>query len=384
MDFAAATPLDPRVFAAMRPYLVREFANPSGLSSASVRVRKAIDTSRELIAILMGTQPDTILFTSGGTESCNMGIFGVAKRPGHIVTTVVEHHAVLEPIKKLEKEGWEVTYVPVDEYGYVSVDHVSKALRRNTVLVSIMYANNEVGTIQPIADIGREILKWRKANHTPYPYFHTDACQAAGFLDLFVDRLHVDLLSANGSKIYGPKGIGFLYKRRGVPLEPSTYGGGQEMGLRGGTENVAGIVGMAKAMEVARKLRNKEIKKLTDLRDYFEKEIIKKIPDVAINGAMENLLPNSLSVTIHGVEAEALILYLDSYGIVGASGAACASVADEASHVLRACGRTIEEARSTVRFTLGRQTKKEDIAYTMRYLPGIVKELRLVTDTAGR
>ncbi len=397
LDYAAATPLDQRVLSAMRPFLGWGFANPSGLSAASVRVRRAIDTARESLGSVMGTPPDMIIFTSGGTESCNLAILGTAVSSyGHIITTCIEHPAVLEPIRQLEKKGWTVTYLPVDEYGRVKVDDVQKAIQKNTVLVSIMYANNEIGTIQPIAEIGREILKWRKRHKTPYPYFHTDACQAAGYLDLFVDRLHVDLLSANGSKVYGPKGIGMLYKRRGVPIEPMISGGGQEFGLRSGTENVAGIIGLAEALKLVTKKQATALGgvpsaggktrnlKLGNLRDYFGREIQKKIPEIKFNGHPVDRLPNHLSVTFRGVEAEALVLYLDAYGIVAASGAACASVLDETSHVLRACGMSEKDARSTVRFTLGRQTKKEDIAYVMRYLPGVVKELRGLRDYSSR
>lgn len=385
LDHAAATPLDRQVLLALQPFLTKEFANPSGLSTASIRVRQAVDDARASIADILRTQPDTIVFTSGGTESCNLGILGVAKsyalsakRSGHIVTTQIEHHAVLGPVKKLEEDGWKVTRLPVDRSGRVNAEHVRSALRKDTALVSIMYANNEMGTVQPIAEIGREILRWRKERETPYPYFHTDACQAAGFLELHVDRLHIDLLSVNGSKMYGPKGVGFLYKRRSVSLEPLMYGGGQEAGLRSGTEHVSGIVGIAKALTIANqrsRITNHELKKL---RDNFWGEIQKKIPDVAINGSKEERLPNNLSVTFRGVEAEALVLYLNAYGIVVASGAACASITDETSHVLRACGVSEEDARSTVRFTLGRETKKEDIAYVMRYLPDVVKELRLL------
>lgn len=382
LDHAAATPLDARVLSAIRPYVAREFANPSGLSSASIRMRKAIDDARKTVANILGTQDDCVVFTGSGTESCNMAILGVARgygvkgkglKTGHIVTTQTEHHAVLEPIKKLEKDGWRVTYVPVDTQGAINKEQVAKALRPETVLVSIMYANNEIGTIQPIAEIGREILKWRKKNNTPYPYFHTDACQAAGYLDVSVDRLHVDLLSANGSKIYGPKGIGMLYKRRGVPTEPLVYGGGQELRLRSGTENVAGVVGLGMAFELTQVGRVSTVSKL---RDWFWHEIQKKIQDVELNGSKNSRLPNNVSVTFRGVEAEALVLYLDAYGIVAASGSACTSASDEASHVLRACRKSEKDARSTVRFTLGRETKKEDIAYVMRYLPGVVTELR--------
>lgn len=405
LDHAAATPIDPLVVQAMKPWLTGHFANPSPLYSTAVEARRALDSARQTIATVLDAQPDTIIFTSSGTESANLAILGVArcytlktKKTGHIITTSIEHHAVLAPIEQLEKEGWKVTYLPVDSSGRVSVQDAKNALRKDTVLISIMYANNEIGTIEPIVEIGKELLKWRKTHGTAYPYFHTDACQAAAYLDLSVDRLHVDLLTMNGSKLYGPKGVGILYKRRGTPIEPIIYGGGQEFGLRSGTENVPGIVAMAKAIELVSKYQGKEIQKIEQLRNYFWKNIQEKIPDVMLNGPdiasssshkqphalirkMKQVrLPNNLSVTFRGVTAESLILYLDAIGIQCSSGSACTTNNDEVSHVLAACGMTVDNIQSTVRFTLGTGTTKKDIDYVMKFLPIIVQNSRRVRD----
>ncbi len=266
MDHAATTYMDPMVKAAMDPFFEEQFANSSGLYAIGRHSREAIDDARRTVAQVLGTQIDTIIFTSGGTESDNMAVFGVALhksienlraipdgKRGHIITTKIEHHAVLHPCEELEKLGFDVTYLEPNEVGFISAKQVKEALREDTILVSIMYANNEVGTVMPIADIGREILKWRKTHATKYPLFHTDACQASGALPLDVEKLHVDPMTINGSKMYGPKGVGMLYKRRGVKLKPLMYGGGQEMKLRAGTENVPSIVGFAKALALARR-----------------------------------------------------------------------------------------------------------------------------------
>jgi cysteine desulfurase len=395
LDNAAATPIDERVFAVMKPYLTTQFANPSGLSAQSLEVRQAIDNARQIIANTLSTQKDTIFFTSGGTESINAAILGVArsftlstKHFGHIITSKIEHDAVLEPIRSLEKQGWRVTYLKPNEQGIISKEKVKDALRKETVLVSIMYANNEIGTVEPIADIGREILKWRKERNTQYPYFHTDACQATAYLDMHVEKLHVDLLSINGSKIYGPKGIGALFVRRGVKIEPIIYGGGQESGLRSGTENVAGIVGFGRAIELINKEQKIINKKQAELIVCFWQEIKKNIPEAKLNGPdifsnkdnNYSRLPNNLSVSFTDIEAESILFYLERYGVVASSGSACSSVRDEVSHVLLACGKTDVEAKSTVRFTIGKETTKNDIKFVVKYLSLILKELYLINN----
>lgn len=385
LDHAATTPVDPIVKKAMEPFYCDQFANPSGICASSRKVNGALNDARRTVAQILGTLPDTIIFTGGGSESDNLAIFGVAhkhsKHGKHIIATKFEHHAVLYPMQQLEKDGFSVTYLDVDKFGFVTPEQVIKAIRPDTILISIMYANNEIGTIEPIADIGRALLKYRKASGSIYPYFHSDACQAAGALDLNVEKLHVDLMTLNGSKIYGPKGVGILYKRRDIDIQPLILGGTQEMGLRAGTENVPGIIGIAKALEMAEIHRDKEIKRLRNLVAYFWKRIREEIPKVRLNGAEigEKRLPNNLNVSILDIEGEALLLYLDAYNIVCSTGSACTSTSLEPSHVLLACGLPYEYAHGSLRFTLGHSTTKQEIDYVMKYLPEIVKKLREIS-----
>lgn len=397
LDHAAATPVDPRVVTAMAPFWNKNFANPSALYSLGRANHEAVESARQTIADILYAHPECCTFTSGGTEANNLAIFGTVSRIRdysekiHIITTEVEHDSVLNPIQELEKQGVAVTYIPVNSRGEITVKDVIRSIRPETKLISIMYANNEIGTINPIAEIGRELLKYRQKNKTIYPYFHTDACQAAGTLELHTERLHVDLMTINGSKIYGPKGSGLLFVRRGVPIQPILFGGGQEHNLRSGTENVPGIVGLAKALELVRQNYAKEAERQTKLRDYFWTQLRKKIPDVVLNGPglippskrtgngnteTKLRLPNNLNVRFAGLEAETLVLYLDAYGIIAATGSACASDSEQASHVLIACGLTATEAKSSVRFTLGKKTSTEHIAYILTYLPGIVRGIR--------
>jgi len=386
LDNAAATAVDPKVKKAMEPYFCDLYGNPSGIYEMGRAVSNALNNARAKIAEIINALPNNIIFTGGGTESDNLAIFGITGHQdgvGHIITSKIEHKAVLEPIKRLEKKGWEITYLNVDKYGKVDVNDIKNTLRKNTILVSIMYANNEIGTVQPIADIGRLLLKWRKENSTEYPYFHTDACQAAGALDLNVEKLHVDLLTFNGSKIYGPKGIGALYIRKGVKIQSQILGGGQEFGLRGGTENAPGIIGLAKALEVAQENKEKINKRLIELRAYFWEQLQKKIPKLYLNGPLlddaGSRLPNNLNVTFLDIEGEALLLYLDEYGVVCSTGSACNSVSLEPSYVITACGLPYEYAHGSLRFTLGKNTAKKDDDYVMKYLPWIVAELRKIS-----
>ncbi len=386
MDHAATTPTDPQVVKAMAPFWSLNFANPSALYSLGQTTREAVEQARTQVAEILFTQPDCVTFTSGGTEANNLAIFGLiqaqlsVRKKIHIITTTIEHHSVLAPIQELAKQGKiSVTYLPVNECGEISIKELVAAIRPETMLISIMYANNEIGTINPIAEIGRELLKYRKNNKTQWPFFHTDACQATGTLDLHTERLHVDLLTINGSKMYGPKGVGALFVRRGVPIQPIMFGGGQENTVRSGTENVPAIIGFAKALQLVQKKYNKEAVRQTQLRNYFWKEISKKIPKVTLNGpelTNNNRLANNLNVQFTGLEGETLVLYLDAYGIICATGSACATDSDDASHVLTACGLDLVEANASVRFTLGKTTTKKDIDTVIKYLPGIVKGIR--------
>ena len=411
LDHAAGTPLDPRVREAMEPFLSGEYGNASGFYQEGVRAKKALDESRDSIARILNARASEIIFTSGGTESDNLAIFGIfnaaqkiasavaGKTPGvksqkapgveeavirgHIITTAFEHPAVLEACKELEKAGCEVAYISVGENGIVNPDDIKNALRPETVLVSVMYANNEVGTIQPIAKIGKIIQQYRnKKSETSnfqlltsnFPYFHTDACQAAGYLDLNVDALGVDLLSANASKIYGPKGAGFLYRRNGVPLNPIIVGGGQEAGMRSGTENIAGIAGVGRALAVASEDRKKESERLIEVRDYFISETVRRIPGAVLNGDPTHRLPNNINFSILGVDGEALVLRLDARGIACSTGSACASQSREPSHVILALGKSREQAQGSVRFTLGRDTTKKEVEYTLDQLSEVVNK----------
>jgi len=387
LDHAATTYMDDEVVDVMQVFFSQKFANPSGLYAIGREVNGELNIARRTIAELLHTLPDTIIFTAGGTESDNMAIFGIARKykekGKHIITSRIEHHAVLHPCEQLEKEGFEVTYLEPDFHGFISPKKIVQAIRPDTILVSIMYANNEIGTVEPIADIGRELLKWRKKHDTKFPYFHSDACQAAGVLDIDVEKLHVDLMTINGSKIYGPKGIGLLYKRRGVSITPIIFGGGQEMNLRSGTENIASIVGFAKALELSQTHREDENMRLVDLRNYFWGRIEKEIPKVRVNGPdlgnEYTRLPNNLNISILDIEGEALLLYLDEYGIVCSTGSACTSESLDPSHVLLACGLPYEYAHGSLRFTLGKKTTKDDIDYVMTYLPAIVERLRQIS-----
>ena len=381
LDHAAATPLLPAVFEAMRPYFEDEFGNPGGLYKKARNAKIQIDKARKRIAQELGCNPRNIIFTGSGTESDNLAIKGIAKKKGsgHIITTTVEHHAVLHTCQALEKEGFEVTYLRTDEFGMVSPKQVSDALKENTILVSVIYANNEIGTINPITDIGRAINKWKKQTGNKNLVFHTDACQAINYLEMDVKKLHVDLLTLNGSKIYGPKGIGVLYKADHVKLKPLIDGGGQEMRMRAGTENVAGIIGLAKALELAREDFQQEAERLNKLKDYFLDQLHKKIEKVVLNGHPTKRLPNNVNVSILDIEGEALLLYLDEYGISISTGSACTSESLDPSHVILALGKPYEYAHGSMRFTFGRSTTKDDLDYVLDLLPDVVQRLREIS-----
>jgi len=376
LDYAATTPTDERVVETMLPYFTEKFGNPSSIHSFGQESRAAIEESREKIASLLRAEPKEIIFTSGGTESDNFAIKSVAyaneKKGNHIITSSVEHHGILEPCEFLEKRGFEVTYLPVDKNGLVDPDDVKKSITNKTILISIMHANNEIGTIQPIAEIGK-IAKESGI------YFHTDAVQTFGHLPIDVNELNVDLLSISAHKLYGPKGVGALYLRKGTRIVPFIHGGGQERNRRASTENVPGIVGFAKAVELAKEEMNQEAKKQTLLRDKLINGILEKIDNAYLNGHPIQRLPNNVNVSIEFVEGESMLLNLDMEGIAASSGSACTSGSLEASHVLLALGLSHELAHGSLRLTLGKYTQEEDIDYVLEVLPPIVEKLRAMS-----
>ncbi len=384
LDNAATTPLDPRVREAMLPYLTEKYGNPSSFHTLGKQSKDDINESRSQIAEVLNVRQDEILFMSGGTESDNLAVLGFARanqtNGKHLITTSIEHHAVLEAMFQLEKkEGFEVTYIKPDKDGLVSASQITESIRPDTILVSVMYANNEIGTVQPIREIGNVIQKYRQEQKHSWPVFHTDACQASAYLDLDIEKLHVDLLTLNGSKMYGPKGIGLLYIRRGIKLQPLQFGGSQERGLRPGTENVAGIIGMATALALAQKDKENESRRLVQLRDKLINGILKSIPKTRLNGHPTTRLPNNANISFLDIEGEALVLYLDAAGIFASTGSACTSASLEPSHVILALGMPYEVAHSSIRFTLGYETTEEDIDYVLETLPPLVEKLRSIS-----
>ncbi|MBT4935855.1 cysteine desulfurase [Candidatus Woesearchaeota archaeon] len=374
LDNAATTYTDERVVNAMLPYFGTMYGNPHSLHSYGLDAQKVVDISRESVAHILSCTPQEIIFTSGGTESVNLAIKGVAfsKGSGHIITSKIEHPAVLRTCEFLEKNGFTVTYLNVDKDGIVNPQDVQKAITKNTILISIMYANNEIGTIEPIQDIGNIA---RKHNIL----FHTDACQATGSLSLDVSHLNVDLMTLNGSKVYGPKGVGILYTRNGVTLQPLIHGGGQEFTMRSGTENVPAIVGFAKAMEYAHREKKKENKRLIQLRDTFITNVIKTIPKSFLNGHPTERLPNNVNISFLDVEGESVLLYLNEKGIAVSTGSACSSKELEISHVLDAIGLKHDAAHGSIRFTIGRKTTTQDLKYVLTVLTPIIETLRRIS-----
>jgi cysteine desulfurase len=377
LDHAATTAVDPRVVEAMLPYFTEKYNNPSSPYRCAATAHAGMDTARETVARLLGARPSEILFTGCGTESDNLALRGVALaqrgRGNHIITTPIEHHAVGNTCEQLAHEfGCRVTYVPVDGYGVVNPDDVARAITPQTVLISVMYANNEVGTVEPLAEIGRIA----RARSIP---FHTDAVQAGGSLDLNVDTLGVDMLALSGHKFYAPKGVGVLYVREGTPLLPTQTGGGQERHQRAGTENVPYIVGLAKAMEIAYDGLASESARLTALRDRLIQEVLAEIPDVVLTGHPTQRLPNSASFCFRGIEGEALLLQLDLAGVAASSGSACTTGEDGPSHVLRAMGIETVLARGALRLTLGRENTAADVDTVLGLLPEMVRKLRAMS-----
>jgi len=382
LDYAATTPTHPKVVEAMIPYFSDKFGNPSSLHRFGQEAKAAIEQAREKVARLIGAKPEEVVFTSGGTEADNFALEGVAfaheARGRHIITSAIEHHAVLECAEFLKKRGFQITYLPVDKYGLVDPAKVAEAITDKTILVSIMHANNEVGTIQPIAEIAK-VIKARSQALGIRIYFHTDAVQTVGHLPLKVEELGVDLLSMSAHKLYGPKGVGALYIRKGTKITRFLHGGGQENGRRSSTENVPGIVGFGVAAEIAEQEMEKENKRLMELRDQLIKGILENIPDSQLNGHPGLRLPNNVNVSIKYVEGESMLLNLDMQGIAASTGSACSSGSLEPSHVLLALGLSHELAHGSLRFTLGRYTSEEDIATVLKVLPEIVYKLRAMS-----
>ncbi|EJE7233147.1 cysteine desulfurase NifS [Clostridium sporogenes] len=375
MDYSATTYTKPEVLEEMLPFFTENFGNPSSLYSFSDKTKKAVNLARERVAKVLNAEKNEIFFTSGGSEADNWALKGIAyankNKGNHIITTKIEHHAILHTAQFLEKEGFRVTYLPVDEEGFVSVEDVKTAITDETILVSIMFANNEIGTIEPIKEIGK-LCKEKNI------YFHTDAVQAIGHVDIDVKDMNIDLLSMSAHKFYGPKGVGALYIRNGVKIQNLIHGGGQERGKRASTENIAGIVGLGKAIELAIENMPEENKKLANLRGKLIKEVEKRIPEVKLNGPrdMSKRLPNNVNISFIGIEGETLLLDLDMNGIFGSTGSACASASLDPSHVLLSIGLPHEIAHGSLRLSLGAKNTEEDIDYVLEVLPKIIKQRR--------
>jgi len=401
-DYAATTPLDPRVLRAMKPYFSQKFGNPGSIHETGRKAKEAIEKAAAKIASILHCRPQEFIFTGSATEADNLAVLGIAKANAirdfehfsnnptsqaapneasktvrnKIIISAVEHKAILAPCQALAEEGFEIVKLKVDKNGLVDPNDVAKFLDSKTILVSIIYADNETGTIQPIKEIAKVIKKFRASYNSSLPYFHTDASQAAQYLDINVEKLGVDLMTVSSHKLYGPKGIGGLYIRKGVRIKPIIFGGGQQNNIRSGTENVPSIVGFAEALALAESNKQKEYKRLEKLRNELEQGIFKLIPKVVLNGHPQKRLPNFLNVSILDIEGEAALLYLDQKGICASTGSACDSQSLEPSHVILALGRPYEYAHGSLRFTLGKYTTRESIQYLLKRLPPIVEKLR--------
>jgi cysteine desulfurase len=376
LDYNSTTPVDPAVLTAMLPYLAGNYGNANSIHSAGQRARAAVDAARQTVADLLGAKPAEIVFTCGGTEADNLAILGIVNpcvQPRkHVVTTAIEHHAVLNTAQALEKQGVDVTYVPVSREGIVDPEEIREAIRPETILISVMMANNELGTIQPIEEIGRMAAD-------EDIYFHCDAVQAAGKLRIDVKRLGVDLLSISGHKLYAPKGVGALFVRSGTELGPLFFGGHHERDRRPGTENVPGIVGLGKAAELAMENLDSDAARIAALRDRLEGALLDSLRGVRVNGSATQRVPNTCNLSFDAAGGEALVIALDLQGVMCSSGAACSSGAVEPSHVLTAIGLTAEQARSSLRFSLGRPTTEHEIDEAIRIIPPVVERLRALS-----
>ncbi len=387
LDFNATTPVEPTVLDAVLPYFSTEFANAASIHTPGQKARAAVETAREQVAALIGARPQEIVFTSGGTESDNHAIFGIVSSSftsftsstsstssRHIITTAIEHEAVLNACQALEKEGVRVTYLSTDREGQIDLEELRRAIRPETVLITIMHANNELGTVQPLEEIGRIAAE-------ADVYFHTDAVQSAGKIPIDVNAFRLDLLSLSGHKIYAPKGIGALYVRGGTRLRQLLYGGHHQRGFRPGTENVAGIVGLGKAAEISRNSLAEDAQRVSALRDKLQQGLLHRVPQSRVNGGAAPRTPNTTNLVFPGVEGEALLIALDLKGLACSTGAACSSGAVEPSHVLTAIGLPPEEARASLRFSVGRHTTSADIDFALNVVPAAVAQLRELSPT---
>jgi cysteine desulfurase len=385
LDYAATTPVDPRVLKATLPYFSDKFGNTMSLHSFGQEMKQVLEESREVVADLIKAKPQEIIFTSSGTESNNLALKGIAlaslrgrsgfanqKKGRHIIISSIEHPCVMESAKWLKTQGFEITKLPVDRYGLINPKDVKKAIRKETILVSIIHGNNEIGTIQNIEEIGK-ICREKKV------YFHTDATQSFGKIPIDVNKMNIDLLTANSHKMYGPKGAALLFIREGTKIEPILHGGGHEAGLRSSTVNVPAIVGFAEAVKICKKVMKKESQRLTRLRNKLINGVLSKIPDSHLNGHPTKRLPNNANFWFAGVEGESIVIQLDLLGIAASTGSACSSVKLEPSHVLLAIGLKHAEAHGSLRLSLGRWTTEKDINYVLKVLPGIIKKLREIS-----
>ncbi len=378
LDNNATTPVLPEVFEAMRPYFADDFGNASSIHHHGQHVRAAIESARESVAALLGARPAEIVFTSGGTEADNLAIFGLVRPGDHVITSTIEHHAVLNSCKRLEALGCEVTYVPVDGRGTVDPADVRRALRKPTRLITIMMANNEIGVLQPVEEIGAIASE-------ADVYFHTDAVQAAGKVRVDVAAIRCDLLSISGHKMHAPQGVGALYVRKGTLIQPLLYGGSHERARRAGTENAPGIVGLGKAAEFARAaFARGDSERLAALRDRIEKRVLEQVEAVGLNGAGAPRVPNTANIWFDCIEGEALVISLDLKGVAVSTGAACSSGAVEPSHVLTAMGLSGDRARASIRFSLGKQNTAEDVDCLLDLLPPAVAHLRELSPVYNR
>ncbi len=380
LDHNATTPVDPAVLEAMLPYFSLDFGNASSIHTFGQRARAAVEIAREQVATLLGARPQEIVFTSGGTESDNHAIFGIvqpvleSQSAAHVITTAIEHEAVLNTCQALEKRGVDVTYLSVSRDGLIDLEDLRRAVRPETALITVMHANNELGTVQPLAEIGRIA-----AEHDIY--FHTDAVQSAGKIPVDVKACQLDLLSLSGHKIYAPKGVGAIYIKGGTRLRQLLYGGHHQRGLRPGTENVAGVVGLGKAAELARVALRQDAARISNLRDRLETDLLARVPDARANAVGAPRTPNTSNFTFQGIEGEALIIALDLKGVGCSTGAACSSGAVEPSHVLTAIGLNATEARASIRFSLGRHTSAAEIDAALEIVPTAVAQLRRLSPT---